>query len=423
MKKRILAGALCLSLLAVMLLPLSGCQSAAALDASDLMEGVKANTDAQSPGFDAGNPADAAAVSDFAVRLFQSSIGKEDNTLLSPLSVLCALAMTANGAKGETLAQMEKVLGLPVGELNQYLNAYLAGLPANKKSKLSFANSVWFKDDKNLTIERSFLQANADWYGASVYKAPFDASTLKDINNWVSNHTDKMIDGILNNISDEAILYLINALAFDAEWENIYTEDQVHDGVFTTESGERRNVQMMYCDENRYLEDGQATGFFKYYAGGDYAFAALLPNEGVSLADYIASLSGSGLQNLLENRQETAVHTAVPKFKTEYSLEMSDVLKGMGMPDAFDPDGADFTGMGTYANANIFISEVIHKTYIAVDERGTRAGAATAVVMTKGTAMPAEEKTVYLDRPFVYLLIDCKNGLPLFIGTMTDTGK
>jgi Serine protease inhibitor len=423
MKKRILAVALCLSLLTVMLLPLSGCESAAALNASDLMEGVKANADAQSPSFDAGNPADAAAVSDFAVRLFQSNASGTDNKLLSPLSILCALAMTANGAKGETLTQMEQVLGLPVNELNQYLNAYLAGLPSNDKSKLSFANSVWFKDDKNLTVERSFLQANADWYGASVYKAPFDGSTLKDINNWVSDHTDKMIDGILNEIPDGAILYLINALAFDAEWENIYKEDQVHDSVFTTESGEQRNVQMMYCDENRYLEDGQATGFLKYYAGGDYAFVALLPNEGVSLTDYIASLSGSGLQTLLKNRQETKVHTAIPKFKTEYSLEMSDVLKTMGMTDAFDPDAADFTGVGTYTNANIFINRVIHKTYIAVDEHGTKAGAATAVEMAAGTAMPAEEKTVYLDRPFVYLLIDCEKGLPLFIGTMTDTGK
>lgn len=417
MKKRILTVALSLVLVVSTLIPLSGCGTTA--QAADLMSGVKANptsTDVDLTGDDAG------AVAGFAVKLFQNSIA-EENTLVSPLSVLCALAMTANGAKEETLVQMEQVFGLNISELNGYLRAYLENLPSG--DKFSIADSIWFKDDDKLTVEQSFLQTNADYYGASVYKAAFDDATLKDINAWVSDKTDGMIEDILDKIPDEAVMYLINALAFDAEWENIYTEDQVRDGTFTMESGETRNVEMMYNTENRYLDDGSATGFLKYYADRKYAFAALLPNEGVSIDDYVSSLTGDGLMSALNNAQDVEVKTAIPKFESEYSVEMSEILKSLGMTDAFDMDLADFTGLGKSEDGNIFISRVIHKTYIAVDEKGTKAGAATVVEMVRGTAImePEESKTVYLDRPFVYMLIDCETNLPFFIGTAMDIGQ
>ncbi|MEA5040556.1 MAG: serpin family protein [Clostridiaceae bacterium] len=423
MKKQILAGAICLALVFTSLLPLSGCGTVAALSSEDLMSGVTANQVSQDVA-GADSPEDAAAVADFAARLFQNSADGESNVLISPISVLYALALTVNGAKGETRAQMEQVLGLSTEELNKYLHAYLQTLPSDEKASLSLANAIWMKEDDRLSVQPAFLQTNADWYGAGAYKAPFDDSTLKDINHWVSDHTGGMIENILDNIPKDAVLYLVNALAFDAEWADIYKEDQVRDGTFTTESGEQRDAEMMYGEEYRYLSDGMATGFLKYYAGDKYAFMAMLPNEGVTLSDYIDSLSGQGLQDILSGVQETKVRTMIPKFQSEYSVEMSDLLKAMGMTDAFDPDAADFSGMATYTDGNICISRVLHKTHIAVDERGTKAGAATVVEMVGETAMPAEEpKTVYLDRPFVYLLIDCEKGLPLFIGTMTDVGK
>ena len=416
MKKQMIAGALSLMLMLSVLFPLSGCGMPA--QATDLMTGVQANTvntDIDLTGSDAG------AITGFAVSLFQSSAVPGENTLLSPLSVLCALAMTANGAKNETLAQMEEVFGLTVPELNEYLHAYLERLPSGDRYRVSVADSIWFRDDDRLSVEQDFLQTNADYYGASVYKSPFDNTTLEDINAWVSDNTEGMIENILDEIPDDAVMYLINALAFDAEWETIYKEDQVRDGTFTTESGETRDIQMMYSSETQYLNDGSATGFIKYYADRKYAFAALLPNEGVLLADYIAALTGGGLMSTLDSAQDAKVNAGVPKFESEYAVEMSDILRSMGMADAFDEIRADFTGLGKSGRGNIFINRVIHKTFIAVDEKGTKAGAATVVEMAAGCAEPTEEiKTVYLDRPFVYMLIDCETNLPIFIGATTD---
>lgn len=417
MKKRMIAG-ICLFLTASLLFSLSGCGTSA--QAADLMAGVKADTvnaDADLTGDDSN------AIANFAVSLFQNSTSATENTLVSPLSVLCALAMTANGAKDDTLAQMENMFGLSVPELNDYLHTYLENLPSSDKYKVSVADSIWFKDDESLTVKKNFLQTNADYYGASIYKAAFDDATLKDINAWVSDNTDKMIPNILNDISEGAVMYLINAVAFDAEWETIYKETQVQDGTFTTEAGKAQDAKMMYGTEHMYLDDGSATGFLKYYADRKYAFAALLPNDGVPVSDYVASLTGEGLMNTLQNAQNVEVKTAIPKFESEYSVEMSDILKAMGMTDAFDGTKADFTGLGSLDDGNIFIGRVLHKTYIAVDEKGTKAGAATAVEMSGSSAPLEEPKTVYLDRPFVYMLIDCETNLPIFIGTAMDISK
>ncbi|WP_347490375.1 serpin family protein [Desulfoscipio sp. XC116] len=415
MKKRMIAGVFGFMLLASTLFFLS--DRGVSAQAADLMSGVKANTVNTAVVDLTGD--DSGAIANFAVKLLQNSAVPEENTLVSPLSVLCALAMTANGAEGATLAQMEDAFGLHVPELNDYLHTYLQNLPSGDKYKVSVADSIWFRDDKNLTVKKDFLQTNADYYSASIYKAAFDETTLKDINAWVSDNTDGMIENILDEIPNGAIMYLINALAFDAEWANIYSEDQVRDGAFTTESGATRDVEMMYSSEHRYLEDGNATGFVKYYADRRYAFAALLPNEGVSVADYIASLTGDGLMSTLNNAQNVAVETAIPKFESEYAVEMNDILKAMGITDAFDADSADFTGIVESAG-NIFISRVLHKTHIAVDEKGTKAGAATAVEMKLTGALLDKPPTVHLDRPFVYLLIDCDTNLPIFIGTVTD---
>jgi serpin B len=416
MKKKFLAGVLSLAMMVSALFSLNGCSTTA--KAADLMNGIKANPISTNVDLTGES---SAAIAGFAVELFQSSASPSENTLISPLSVLCALAMTANGAREETLRQMEQVFGLTVTKLNEYLHAYLTGLPSGDKYKLSPANSIWFRNDDKLMVEQAFLQTNADYYGASLFRAAFDAATLKDINNWVSEKTDGMIEDILDSIPEDAVMYLINALAFDAEWVEPYREDQVRDGVFTTEAGEVRDVEMMYGTDYQYLDDGSATGFLKYYSEGKYAFAALLPNEGISVSDYVASLTGETLMNTLNHAYNVQVDNAIPKFSDAYSVEMSDILKSMGITDAFRSEAADFTGIGSSDLGNIYISRVIHKTYISVNEKGTRAGAATVVEMkAEGAIMPEETKTVTLDRPFVYLLIDCETNLPFFIGTMMD---
>ena len=396
-----------------------GMTACSQVSANDLMKDVPAKAVDVLPDMDAG----AAAAADFGVRLFKTSIEEGKNTLISPLSVLYALAMTANGADGETLAQMEQVLGMDADNLNSYMLAYLELLPESKDYKMSLANSIWFKDDPNFIVEQSFLQTNADYYGADAYKAAFDEGTRNDINNWVKEHTDGMIPEIIDEIPDEAIMYLVNALAFDAKWADEYEEHQIREGRFTMEYGIRQDVDMMHSEEHTYLEDDMATGFIKYYKDRKYAFVAMLPNEGVSVSQYVDSLTGEHLRELLNNPLDVTVFASIPKFETEYDIEMSEVLQEMGMTDAFDWQVADFSRLGTYNvdGMNICINRVLHKTFISVSEQGTRAGAATAVEMVAEGAMEIVEfKEVVLDRPFVYMLIDCETNLPFFIGTMMN---
>ena len=417
--------AISILLIAAIAIGVAGCSRSAlttrAMNATDLMDSI-------SPNSVSGRVADAAftaSMADFSVELFKRSITDGENSLISPLSVMLALAMTANGADGETLAQMEALLGggIPLAELNEYLYSYAQSFPSIEKSKLSIANSIWFRDDgESLQIHADFLQRNADYFDAAVYSAAFDGQTVRDINNWVSANTDRMIDTILNEISDLDMLFLINAVIFDAEWLNVYHRENVRKGDFTDINGTVRNIDFMHSSEYAYLEDGMATGFIKPYANGAYSFAALLPNEGVPIEEYIESLTGAGLLDTLGSRQDVLVYTSMPKFEFDYSISMIDALEALGIHDAFDEFIANFGSMGMSMipdYPNLYISEVLHKTFISVDELGTKAGAVTMVsVGAGGSAMPIEPKIVDLDRPFVFAIIDNATNLPVFIGTL-----
>ncbi len=415
MKKRFLR---LFAIILVICMLICGCNDV--VKSPNLMNNVSAGDVSEIPLSAPGN----SAVTDFALRLFKA--GNEDgkNTLISPLSVLAALSMTANGAKGDTLAEMENVLGMPVSQLNGYMHSYLNSLPQGEKYKLFPANSIWFTDDNRFTVNEDFLQTNADYFGADIYKSPFDDTTLKDINNWVKQNTDGMIPEILDEIPDNAIMYLVNALAFEAEWSEIYTKDAVSTGSFTTENGTKQEVEFMYSTENKYIEDENATGFIKYYKDEKYAFVALLPNDGITVSEYLDSLNGEYLAEMLANPQNMPVNTAIPKFETEYDTDMAELLASMGMPKAFDPSAADFSSLGTSSAGNIYIGRVLHKTFISVGEKGTKAGAATSVEMQDECAPEYEEtKKIYLDRPFVYMLIDCKTNIPFFMGTLLSVNE
>lgn len=180
-------------------------------------------------------------------------------------------------------------------------------------------------------------------------------------------------------------------------------------------------MEMMYSEEYRYLEDNHVTGFIKYYEGGRYAFAALLPNEGVTLDEYLETLTGGDLYALLSNSYETVVLASMPKFQAEYDMEMSEILKEMGMTNAFDPTSADFSGIGGSNAGNLYITRVLHKTQMTVDDMGTKAGDATVVESAPESA-PGEPDfyVVNLDRPFLYMVIDTYWNMPIFMGTMVD---
>lgn len=359
------------------------------------------------------------ALLDFSTTLLQGCQEDGKNMLLSPVSVLYALGMTANGASGDTLREMEAVFGTPVPVLNGYLCAYRNILPQEENSKLSIANSIWFRDMDGFTVSDAFLEANAGWYGAALYRAPFDEGTVRDINNWVSGNTDGMIDKILDRLEPETVMALINAVCFDAEWAVIYEDVDIHDGVFTREDGLQDSAELMYSQESLFLEGELCTGVRKPYRNG-CSFVALLPNEGVSVDELLQSLTGEELLRILDTPLDIDVRTVLPKLKLDYSVSLKDVLAGMGMPSAFNPNTADFSGIGSMSDGSgLVISDVLHKTHIEVDERGTKAGAVTAVMVDTATAVmePKPYREVVLDRPFLYLIIDDTAELPLFIGT------
>lgn len=189
--------------------------------------------------------------------------------------------------------------------------------------------------------------------------------------------------------------------------------------TFTTEEGEEQRVEFLFSDEGTYLAGEHTTGFMKSYKSGEYAFVALLPEEGMSMAEWLRGIDGEQLYELLENRQETSVGTAMPKFSVAYSAELQDILAGMGLEQAFDPMTADLSRMGSSQAGNLYISKVIHRTRIEVDEERTKAAAGTIVQMSEGAALETQEpKEVYLDRPFFYLILDTRQQFPLFMGVL-----
>jgi len=192
--------------------------------------------------------------------------------------------------------------------------------------------------------------------------------------------------------------------------------------VFTRADGTAETVSLMHSSESVYLHDENTAGFLKYYKNANYAFCALLPDEGIEIWDYAASMTGEKFRNLMDSAMGGYdITAAIPKFESEYDVEMSNILKTMGMTDAFDGGSADFTGLGTSPMGNIYISRVLHKTYISVDEKGTKAAAVTAVEAV-AESIP-EQRTVICDRPFVYAVIDTQTKLPLFIGTVMEVNS
>ncbi len=364
------------------------------------------------------------AAADFSFALFQQSSAEDmvtgRNILISPESVLSALAMTANGANGQTLVEMEDVLcgGMEIRSFNEYMYTYHNRLTATKDVTFHLANSIWLKDEPELQVKEDFLQTDRNYYNADVFQADFDTDTVADINQWVDANTNGMIPQLLTEIPEGAELYLINALAFEGEWENSYEEKQINEaGIFTDYLGNEETVTMLRSTETQYIAGEHVTGFVKNYKGGDYAFLALLPEESIRVEDYIASLNGEDFLALYDNRMYQDVLVEIPEFMYDYDTELKESLSAMGMEEAFKP-GADFSNM---AETSLYISQVLHKTHIQVDRAGTKAAAVTAVEMSKTSDAEVdvtEPLRVYLNRPFVYAIVDTETGLPVFLGAV-----
>ncbi len=383
-----------------LLLTLPGCGSE-----TGLLEGVTAS--------ERGEAADAAELAaDFTVELFNAAYEGGD-ALISPVSVLAALAMAEAGAEGETLAQMEEVFGVDAETMRLALSAYMSSV-AGTEAKT--ANAIWFRDDGSFKPNEDFLADCASFAGAEVFADEFTGALAGRINGWISEHTDGMIKDVLDKVDPDAVMYLVNALAFEADWAEKYEGKRLREGEFNTEAGPKA-VQMMYSDESVYLEGEGFTGFMKPYKGGRYAFAALLPTG--SLDTLLGSLTGEKLAAALENAAEAEVNAGLPSFEGRTRTELSAALAGMGMTDAFDMGLADFSGMGESGLGGIFISRVLHETFIEVTPQGTRAAAATVIEAPAGAEPPQDLKTVICDRPFAYMIVDTEYNVPLFFGVVT----
>ncbi len=371
------------------------------------------------------------ASADFAINMLKEAINQETNAIISPVSLISALSMTANGANGQTLEEIENVLGADIEQLNKdFAKSAIDG------EGIRTANSIWFKDTPALEIKQEFIDKNKKYYGAEIYKENFSTSTLNKINRWVSDNTDGLINNGLDKIPSDAVMYLVNTILFDAEWKRKFNSNQViKNQSFTSEKGETQKVTMLSdefpADDYNYFTLGKTEGIIMDYTNS-YSFAALLPNEGVTVLQALNSFNGNQLVNILvkrlnadENKAGTfLILTKLPKFEFECSFKFGNALENLGMSLAFNPMKADFSGISDSSVYPLYISEVYHNTSISLTENGTKAGAATYVEMKFGSAKPPENvKKLYFNRPFIYVIFETDSGIPLFLGTVRDFSK
>ena len=366
----------------------------------------------------------------FAFDLYQAIRSSESNVFYSPYSISMALAMTYAGARGETARQMTETLHFALAQdrLHPAFNALdLAlssrGLGAQGKDgegfRLSIANSIWGQRDYEFLDE--FLDVLAQNYGAGLrlldfVKAPDDSRVV--INDWVADETEDRIKDLLleGSITPLTRLVLTNAIYFNAAWKHAFEEDLTEDGTFHLLDGDQVTVPMMSQAEMFGYAEG--TGFQAVelpYDGDELSMLILLPADG-QFDGFASTLDAERWDSIVGMMAWEQVYLTMPKFTYDTRLGLADVLADLGMPDAFGMD-ADFSGMD--GTRDLFISGIFHKAFVAVDEAGTEAAAATAVVMTlKG--MPGMAREVSIDRPFLFAIRDTQTGAILFVGHVVN---
>lgn len=354
------------------------------------------------------------------LHILQTSYQADDeNFLVSPLSISYALGMTANGADGQALKEIEKSLGLSLDEINSFAKDFYSQNQVNDGVEINLANSIWFKDEEGLYLKESFQKVNTDYYKAKIDRVDFSKEGIDKINSWVKEATKGKIESILDEAPENTLMYLVNALSFDASWDQEYNGSHVKAGVFNKEDGSSKEVDFMSSDEYYYIDGKDETGFKKDYLNNSYSFIALLPKEGLRMDDYLKNLDGKKLQDILNLTEENFINVSLPKFKSQYKLELNDSLKSYGIESIFNPDMAGLPNIfeNDYPT---YVSKVLHKTFIAVDEKGTQAGAATSVGVERMSAPAPEDNKLEFNRPFFYLVVEKDTNLPIFMGTLMD---
>lgn len=358
---------------------------------------------------------------DFSAELLRRCRTEGENVLISPLSVLLALGMTANGAKGDTLSAFEETFGMSLDQLNALCAELLAeyGDPGGS-TESNLANGIWVAD--HVALEDAFAARCLDTFDAGLFAADFaDPAAVKQVNAWVDEQTRGLIPGIIDRFDPTTALTLVNAVYLKNRWQSEFpTPTGEWELPFTSASGKSTNVPCMYngIRNEQYLRTDGARGVVLPYDDGRLGFFALLPDEGVALDTVLSALSGQCLADLLNAAGTRRVDLCMPKFEVEWSASLADALSAMGLGVTFDPVSADFTNMGTSPNGPLYIGDVLHKTALKVNEKGTEAAAVTAVVM-EACSEPMTDDVIRLtlDRPFLYGIVDLERGTPLFLGT------
>jgi serine protease inhibitor len=346
-----------------------------------------------------------------------------ENVVLSTLSAKLALAMAYNGASGDTRDAMAKVLGfegLSIEEVNRELHDQMVSLEsADPKLQVEIANSLWTFVDVN--FYEDFINRCKQYYDAEAANlASQDPSTIVDIiNNWANEKTHGKIDRIIDNLDDD-IYALMNAVYFNGKWTQSFDQSLTVDGDFHLSDESVYKVPMMHqSSEYPYYEneDFQAVGL--PYGDGHMSMYVFLPRQGSDIESFVKSLSEENWTAWMDSFQNKEGAITLPRFKVEYGKELNDVLINMGMGIAFDDYGANFSEMAS-GGEDLFISRVLQKTYIDVNEEGTEAAAVTYIGMGVTSVRPDQTFVMNVDRPFFFAIRDNTTGTLLFMGSIAN---
>ena len=337
---------------------------------------------------------------------------RKDNYLVSPYSVEIALNMLRDGTSGDSKKQIEDALG----------NRVINNLSVNKNIKI--ANGLFVKDLYKKDISNKYVKGLKNDYSADVIYDEF--KTPKVINDWVNNKTDKMIPVLLDQVDSNFVLAIVNALAINEEWENSFECEKTIKDTFTKKDGSTIKVAMMNGTNNgTYFETDNAKGVVLPYKSKNekegLEFIAILPND---IDSYINNLNEKELKAIdsYKGNSESELRIALPKFSYEYDLQdFMKVLQSMGIKDVFNPGAANLSAMFKKDN-DFYVSEAIHKTHIELDEKGTKAAASTAFVISKNDAA-GDYVSIRFDKPFVYIIRDKKTKEILFFGKVLEPNK
>ena len=364
----------------------------------------------------------------FAFDLLREVNGAHEgrNVFISPLSASMALGMTLNGARSTTFEGMRTALGLDglempaIDEGYRDLIALLRGL--DPRVELQIANSVWFHE--GVPFEQDFLDASAAFFGARVEGLDFRSpAALTTINDWVKEATAGRIPKLLDEIEDEEVMFLINAIYFKGLWTTPFEKSRTVDAPFHLESGATVAVPMMSrTGPIATAYDASTIMVDLPYGGTAYSMTLVLPREGTTAETLAAEMTPARWNALLTALAPTEIVLGVPRFRVEWSGELKEPLAALGMAEAFDRDRADFRGISQAvydAGQRLFLTRVVQKTFVAVDEAGTVAAAATAV----GVGIDSAPMEVRFDRPFLVAIRERLSGTILFVGKIADPSR